>query len=918
MTLLMTPRLAPAVGRRVGTATGSALALALLACGCVFAALAGPALSLHTRTQALDQTLAAFPSTTRTVQVDSAWDDFTESLGGELLSQDMLDQSASEIGAGLKAQPLPLAGGRWTSLTVKPLGVTGGAARSAYAEAPPELEVSYRSPFTGYAQLVNGSYATAKAPHGAIAVAATVPTAARFGMHPGSQLTLSSPNGTVRLFVTAIIRVRAGGSTFWQQDTNLVKPSLTQQKPTSPSYWLGGVISDPDQLATTQSVLGGTGLDIHWEYPLDLGHVNADQVQALYQALNRATTAALPLTGALGPGGGALAVTSPLLQDLALFISTQAAVETVLELLFVSLIAVGSAVILLAARMVVARRAEELTLLRARGGSLGQVAVRMFGGAALSAGPGIALGVGLAAGLVPDGTAAPDAWPLAAVAALAALAGPPLIAVWQYRRPAPASNPARITSAETRRQARPWRRPVIEVTAIAASVAGLIVLHHQGVPSPGSGQASDRYLTVVPILVAIPVVVIMLRLYPLVVRGLARLAARRAGATGFVALARAAGSPLGAALPAFALVLALTLATFAGMVSQGIATGEVAASWQTTGADALMTTGPNSPSIGPDAVQALAAVPGVQHATEVWNSNWFTQFGESVTVTAVDPASYAAVVGQTPYPAFPAGLIGKAEPTTPLPDGAVVPVLASPAAAATLGRAPTQLSTLGQIQPIMVRVVGVLPSTPAVPSGGAYVVMAYRTLPGPTGAPTPNLLLASGSSINQARFTAVATRTVPGSIVTYRSQILAELNGSPLQHGAGLIITLTIVAAAAFGLFIVVLGLALGSADRGLTVARLTVMGHERPAGLVIAEAMPAVLTAVVAGLVCALVLPHAIGSAIDLSAFTGTTTPIQFQPDALALGLPAVAIVVLALAALAVEARAVRRRDISGMLRAN
>ena len=57
------------LSRTVGTAAGSALALALLTCGCVFAALAGPALSLHTRTQALHQTLAQYPSTTKTVQV---------------------------------------------------------------------------------------------------------------------------------------------------------------------------------------------------------------------------------------------------------------------------------------------------------------------------------------------------------------------------------------------------------------------------------------------------------------------------------------------------------------------------------------------------------------------------------------------------------------------------------------------------------------------------------------------------------------------------------------------------------------------------------------------------------------------------------------------------------------------------------
>jgi hypothetical protein len=42
--------------RAVGTAVASTLALALLVAGCVFAAMAGPALSLHARSQALHQT----------------------------------------------------------------------------------------------------------------------------------------------------------------------------------------------------------------------------------------------------------------------------------------------------------------------------------------------------------------------------------------------------------------------------------------------------------------------------------------------------------------------------------------------------------------------------------------------------------------------------------------------------------------------------------------------------------------------------------------------------------------------------------------------------------------------------------------------------------------------------------------------
>src|SRR5439155_21717205 len=255
----------------------------------------------------------------------------------------------------------------------------------------------------------------------------------------------------------------------------------------------------------------------------------------------------------------------------------------------------------------------------------------------------------------------------------------------------------------------------------------------------------------------------------------------------------------------------------------------------------------------------------VRHATEVWNTTWFTGFGQPISVSAVDPASYAAVVAGTPFPAFPAGRIGAAAPTRALPFGAVVPVLASPSAAAILGTKPIQLGTLSAMGPLMVRVVGTVSETPAQPAGGAFVIMPLLGLPGPAGAPIPNLLLATGSAIDHARLTAVARRMIPGSVATFRAGVLASLADSPIQHGAGLLITLTIATAAALGLFVVILALALGSAERGITLARLSGMGHERTAGLVLAESMPALPTAIAAGGACAIALPAVIVLAIGL-----------------------------------------------------
>ena len=900
----------PGLTRAAGTAVGSTLALALLVCGCVFAAMAGPALSLYTQSQALHQTLAGLPSTTDTIQVSAAYYGFISALYTPGHLQDMkrsgLDQASREIGQSFSALGLPLApGGRWAGLTTN-LYLVSGTGPRAIAALPPQLEVVWRDTLTSNTRIVAGMYATRGVPAGAVGVAATTQTAYRFGLHPGSRLELGPESGPVTLVVTAIVAERAPASPFWAQDIIAGTPSLND--PATHPYWVGGVIADPDQFAAMQDQFGGTDMEMDWEFPLAVG----DAPQGLYGALVGATTTQPTLSGALQRAANTLTVTSPLISALAPFLATQAAIQTVLLLLFVSLMVIGATVILIAARMMVARREAELAILRARGGSLGQVAAVMAGGAVLAALPGALAGGALASAVIPGGAiSSPAGWWLAGIAVATALAGPPLIAAWQHRRPAPAANPAQITTADTGTRRRvAWRRPVAELTGIAAAAAGLVVLHDQGVPA---GGGVDLYLTIAPVLVAIPVVVIMLRLYPLAVRGLLRLSARGTGATGFLAMSRAARSSLIGVLPAFALVLALSLATFAGMTSDGIARGEVAASWHTTGADAVINAGPFP--VTPSALRAIGAVRGVRHVTPIWSTNWVTPAGRPVTVIAVDPASYAALVASTPFPAFPANQIGAALAGVQS-SGPPVPVLASPAAAAILGTGATQLSSSSPEGPFTVRVTGTIGDTPAEPGGGTYVVMPMETLPGPTGKPAPNVVLVTGSGIDNTRLSAVVSKIVPGGVVAFRSQVLGSLAGSPLQHGAVLIIALAMGTAGAFGLFIVILGLALGSAERGVTLARLTVMGHGRDTGLVMAEAMPAVIAAVLAGAVCAVVLPRLIGSSVDLSAFTGTSAPVQLQLDALALGLPAGVVVVLALAALAAEGRALHRRGIAGMLR--
>jgi putative ABC transport system permease protein len=789
--------------------------------------------------------------------------------------------------------------------------VVSGAGPLAFVgvQNPPQMEFVYRNTLTANAQLVAGRYTHAAVPRGALAGAVTTQMAARFGLHPGSRVVLTLPTGTVTVVVTAILQIRGPNSSFWAKDSTVGLPSKVTG-PDTCNCWGGSIFADPDQLVATQQVLGSSAIDMQWVYPVAVGGLGADGVSSMLDDLNRASTTPLGLTGAFAPAASTTAVTTPLVTVLSAFLVTQAAVQTVLLLVFVSLIVVGAAVILLAAGMIAARRQDELGLLRSRGASVRQVAALMLRGTAVVAVLAALAGAGLAAAV----TGSSDAWSalglaLAGVTVVTALAGPPLTAAWQHRRPR--SGPAGLSGAYPGREIRTrpsgarLRRPVAEVTAVAACVAGLVVLHDQGVPANGG---INLYLAATPVLVALPVVVIVLRLYPLAVRGLLRLSSRRAGATGFVALAGATRSSLTGVLPVFALVLALSLATFAGMVNQAITRGEIAASWQATGADVAINA--TSSPVTPAAERAIAAVPGVQHLTATWNTSWSTPGNQPVTLVAVDPASYPALAAATPFPAVPVTRIGTAA-------SGIVSVLASPAALAALGGTGAQLTSPVAMGPIRVRVTGTVTTIAGQPPGSAFLVMVLQRLPGPLGVPAVNRILITGSGISTAAMSAVIARQLPGASTTFRSAELAALAGSPLQHGAGLILPLAIFTAAGFGLFILMLGVALGASDRALTLARLTVMGHQRAIRLVLIEALPAVALAVAAAVGCALVLPTLVGSALDLSVFTGSGVPVMLRPDWISLGLPAAAALLLGAAALATQARRLSRLGVARMLRA-
>jgi hypothetical protein len=162
----------------------------------------------------------------------------------------------------------------------------------------------------------------------------------------------------------------------------------------------------------------------------------------------------------------------------------------------------------------------------------------------------------------------------------------------------------------------------------------------------------------------------------------------------------------------------------------------------------------------------------------------------------------------------------------------------------------------------------------------------------------------------------VVRHTLPDGVVTFRSSVLSALTSGPLQHGAFTLFSLAVVAAAVLGLAVMLLELALGSAEREATLARLATMGlgEGQRAWVVAREVLPAVVAAAVAAWACALALPPVLAPDINLSVFTGSSVTVRLAADVASFAVPLAGLAVLAAVALGIEIRSGRSRGAASL----
>jgi putative ABC transport system permease protein len=899
---------------------GPAAALAVVAALAAFLATAGPRESARLQDGALQKTLTANSATGVGLYANADWD-MTGTTPTDLLSPQEMQRAgqvlSSSLVAPLKPEPHTPA---WSGLTTQQLYGVTNPARRAFLSEPPQIQLGYRSALAANGRLTAGAYpgrAALTVHKGRLTVtlqvAVTTATAYRFELRPGSVIKLApSGNGpapAVVLRVTGIIRPAHLTSPFWGSAGPIAQPGIQGLS------WQGGALLGGAELSVLPVAFPLQTVQVQWGIPVDVSNLTVAGVPAVMNALSATAssdagpqaeqTSHAPLAEApsLFPAG---------LETLQTFMAEQSSVQAINALLEYGLFAVSLILLVTCALVVADAYEEEISLILARGGSLAQVILRVLGRTAVAAGPGLVAGI--AAGLaVTSGAGSTDVVLVAAVA-LTALGAPPAIAAWRHRGSRPVATAGRADLAIPRHSV---RRLVAEATVLIAIIGAVAALRLRGA---ATASGPDPYVSSAPVLVAVAAGLIAARLYPLPLRGLAALTAPRRFPVGFLGITSAARGRPAALLPALALVVALAVVALGGTLRAAVSRGQVAASWQQTGADAVIRTTGSVQVVPPAAQRAIAAVPGVTHSEAVYAvtpgdplaANLLTGSGNAIStgVVVVSPARYAALVGATPFPAFPGHLLASPGP------GGAVPVIATPKIAAAIRAGYRQFGFAGSL--LTLRLAATTTATPALPGGGPFVILPSWVVPRLRDGATPNIELVIGPRLSSGDLTRALRRTVPSSVVVFRQAALTAETGSPLVRGADIAFDQGVAAAAALSIAAILLGLLLSGRDRTRVAAWLAALGMTRRQArrLAMLDALPLALIAVVGAELAGIVLGPIISPALNLSAFTGSSATVPVRPDVLALVVPAAGVVILVSVITAAQSALTRRRTRTGVLR--
>ncbi len=429
-------------------------------------------------------------------------------------------------------------------------------------------------------------------------------------------------------------------------------------------------------------------------------------------------------------------------------------------------------VLVLASELVVQRRSRVLTHQRSHGASLPAIARGLAIESTTLAALGWGVGLALAARVVPG----PLSWGWVLPPLVLTLAASPVLGVRAAaRRSAPP--PARRLDARSGMPLAAIRRLAGEGTVLVLAVGALAGLRSRGATAAGDTLGSDLIVLAAPTLAACAVALALARLLPPVWTWVRAFAGRSRSAVPVLAAARLRA----AVLPLTSLVLATTLLTVALAMEATARSGELAGSWESVGADAVVTYATMLSGLPPELLE-LGAQDGVDAAA---SASVFP--GRQVLGTGVDTAVRFAAVDS-------AGL-ERLFAVSPLADAPQLEALTSswavgdPIPALTFGlpKGASGLTVPWGDEQFEIVSVGVAPSLPGDPPGlGPAVIVDRAVLGEATGVDLPaDLAWFDGSGAA----TALRASTALGNFdIVTRDDWLTARRTAPVTRAFGVLL----------------------------------------------------------------------------------------------------------------------------------
>jgi putative ABC transport system permease protein len=679
---------------------------------------------------------------------------------------------------------------------------------------------------------------------------------------------------------------------FWMGDTTLVAPSYrgTILNPLVDVTAVLATDAYPKLLAET--VAYGYPARYTWRYRVDPGRIQAAATARLLVDLRR-----LESTFASSNNGvDGTTLRSGLLPLIKTWSARWDSATTLLGVIAIGPIVVAIAALAMVVLLVVARRRPSLALSRGRGASTGQVVGSSVAEGLLVTIPAAVVAVAASVLIIPagsPGTSILAAFAIALAATVLMVLAMLPTAVAAPRGPGRGSAGGRRTST---------RRVLLEGFVVLLAIAGAYVLRERGVhsvASVGSTPASDPLIAAVPALAGVAAGLILVRLLPLPIRLLGRLAGRRRDLVPVLAMRRASGGGSAGAvllvLMAATAIAAFSLTTLLhfDQAADDVAWQQVGAPYHVGGSLAALPSDLD-PATFPE-VAASAAVFSVRSTLETRRL--------PLDLIAIDVAHLAAVVHDTPAdPNLPPELL-----IPRVPVGSAYPVIVSE----VFGEG-TQALHIGdtftlpiEARTLTFKIVEIRPRYPGLPDGVPFVIAsrdqlrADRTDGFRTN--TAFYVRADDSAETAAAIRANVRDSAPFAVVQSRAEQTTDLRTSPIIDAIVLGVALAGLLAAAYAAISISAALALAGTAQAVEVAHLRTMGMTRREafGLVIVEHGPMIVIGFVAGLAFGFLLFGVVQPGLGLDTLVGSTLeiPVSLGADQVV----AIATFVIAIAALGI-----------------